>query len=142
MELLLARTTRTEESTIGLLSINGAFQCYTLEDVDRHITQGTHIDTIKERKVYGKTAIPSGRYEVAMTFSNRFKQYMPLLLNVPGFEGVRIHPGNKAADTEGCILLGETKAENFIGASKAAYSKFLTKLKAVEKTEKVFITIA
>jgi len=142
MELLLTRTTRTEESTIGLLAINGAAFCFTLEDKDRSLKQSDTLSQIQRSKVYGKTAIPSGRYEVAMTFSNRFKQYMPLLLNVPGFEGVRIHPGNKAADTEGCILLGETKAENFIGSSKAAYSKFLAKLKAVEKTEKVFITIA
>ena len=141
MELLLTRDTRTEESTIGLMSIDGAFQCYTLEDTDRHITQGTDLDVIKARKVYGKTAIPSGRYEVVMNMSARFKLYMPLLLSVPGFDGVRIHPGNKAEDTEGCILLGQTKATNFIGQSKIAYGKFLAKLKAVEQKEKVFITI-
>ena len=141
MELLLARTTRTEESTIGVLSINGVQQCYTLEDVDRHLSQIDTLSQIQRVKVHGKTAIPTGRYEVALTFSNRFQQMMPLLLNVPGFEGIRIHTGNKAADTEGCILLGETKGVNFIGQSKVAYTKFLAKLKAAMKTEKVFITV-
>lgn len=142
MELLLTRTTRTEESTIGTLSINGVQFCYTLEDKDRELEKSDPLWAIQSEKVWGKTAIPSGRYEVVMNMSARFKQYMPLLLNVPGFEGVRIHAGNKAADTEGCILLGTTKAKDFIGQSKIAYGKFLAKILEVEQTEKIFITIS
>lgn len=129
MELLLKRLHKTNNSTIGELSINGKFECYTLEDVER------------VEKVKGKTAIPKGRYQVIITMSNRFKVELPLLLNVPNFEGIRIHAGNKATDTEGCLLLGTTRSVDFIGNSKLAMSKFLPKLKESLKKEKVFITI-
>jgi hypothetical protein len=95
---------------------------------------------IKTKKVFAQTAIPAGRYEVIINFSNRFQQYMPLLLNVPGFEGVRIHPGNVPTNTEGCLLLGQTEGDDFIGNSRMAYRSFLPKLRAVEKSEKIFIT--
>lgn len=129
MELTLKRLTRTEKSTIGELHINGAFECYTLEDAER------------ASKVYGRTAIPKGRYEVMINYSNRFKQYMPLLLNVPNYEGVRIHSGNTDADTLGCVLVGQAKGVDVIGASRAAYKALFAKLKQVEKKEKIFITI-
>lgn len=129
MELLLKRLVKTERSTIGELSINGAFECYTLEDAER------------VSKVYGRTAIPKGRYEVIINYSNRFKQYMPLLLNVPNYEGVRIHSGNTSEDTLGCILVGQKKGVNVIGASRLAYKALFGKMKAIEKKEKIFITI-
>jgi hypothetical protein len=129
MELLLKRLHKTQKSTIGELSINGKFECYTLEDIER------------VEKVKGKTAIPKGKYEVIMTMSNRFKVILPLLLNVPNYEGVRIHAGNTAENTEGCLLLGTTRGIDFIGNSKLAMSKFLPKLKEALKKEKVFITI-
>ena len=66
---------------------------------------------------------------------------MPLLLNVPYFEGIRIHPGNKNEDTHGCLLVGTAKSKDFISNSKIAYQKLFDKLKAVSKTEKVFIEI-
>lgn len=141
MEIKLIRKIRTGKSTIGELYINNQRECFTLEDKDKGLTQKMPLSEITAKKDFGKTAIPSGRYEVALTFSNRFKQYMPLLLNVPGYEGVRIHPGNKAEDTEGCLLLGQTKASDFIGQSKLAYQAFLRQFKAVEKKEKIFITI-
>jgi len=99
------------------------------------------LDEIKAGKVHGKTAIPSGTYQVAITFSNRFKKYLPLLINVPGFEGIRIHPGNTAADTEGCLLPGEFRNHNQVTNSKKAFTKLFEKLKAVEKKEKITITI-
>jgi hypothetical protein len=129
MELVLKRLIKTEKSTIGELSINGAFECYTLEDAERI------------SKVYGRTAIPKGQYEVIINYSNRFKQYMPLLLNVPDYEGVRIHSGNTANDTLGCILVGQKKGVDVIGASRLAYKALFNKMKAVEKKEKIFITI-
>jgi hypothetical protein len=125
MELLLKRLHKTDESTIGELSINGKFECYTLEDVER------------KEKIYGKTAIPKGTYNVVMTMSNRFKIVLPLLLNVPNFEGVRIHAGNTAKDTEGCILLGQTRAINFVGSSKKAMANFKAKIKG----QKITLTI-
>ena len=129
MEPVLKRLIKTEKSTIGELSINGSFECYTLEDAERI------------SKVYGRTAIPKGQYEVIINYSNRFKQYMPLLLNVPDYEGVRIHSGNSSKDTLGCVLVGQKKGVDVIGASRLAYKALFDKMKAVEKKEKIFITI-
>ena len=129
MKLILKRKHKTSNSTIGELSIDGKFECYTLEDVER------------EKKIYGKTAIPKGTYEIVMTMSNRFKIVLPLLLNVPNFEGVRVHVGNYPKDTEGCILLGQTRSIDFIGNSKMAVVKFLQKLKVGLNNGKVYLTI-
>jgi len=140
MEILVNRRKKTKLSTISDVTIDGVFFCFGLEDVDRGLKQSDDIDVIKTKKVFAQTAIPAGRYEIIINFSNRFQQYMPLLLNVPGFEGVRIHPGNKAANTEGCLLLGQTVGADFVGNSRLAYRSFLPKLRAVEKKEKIFIT--
>ena len=135
MKLKVIRKEFTDLSTIGELSVNGVFECFTLEDKVRDFKADG------SGKVYGKTAIPKGNYEVVLTYSNRFKQVMPLLLNVPYFEGIRIHPGNKNEDTHGCLLVGNAKSKDLISNSKIAYQKLFDKLKAVSKTEKVFIEI-
>lgn len=129
MKLLLKRLHKTDKSTIGELYVDGKFECYTLEDVER------------KDKVFGKTAIPKGTYEVIMTMSNRFKKMMPLLLNVPGYEGVRIHSGNKPEDTEGCLLLGKTRGVDSIGESRNAIAAFYPKIESALKVSKVTITI-
>lgn len=129
MEIMVKRMTRTSESTLGSMFVNGEFECFTLEDAER------------ASKIYGRTAIPKGRYEVVISWSNRFQQYMPLLLNVPDFEGIRIHAGNDSADTLGCILVGRTRSPNWIGESRLAYVALMKKLRAVEKKEKIFITV-
>lgn len=129
MELKVIRETLTEDSTIGKMYINGKYHCFTLED------------KVRDEKIKNVTAIPKGRYEVIINFSNRFQQQMPLLLNVPNFEGVRIHWGNYSKDTEGCILVGSTKAVNMVGNSRTQYSKLMTELKKATKGEKIFITI-
>lgn len=129
MKIKLKRLHRTSNSTIGELSIDNKFECYTIEDIER------------DTKVHGKTAIPKGTYEIVMTMSNRFKVLLPLLLKVPNFEGVRIHAGNTAKDTEGCIILGQTRAIDFVGSSKKAMENFIPKLKEGLKKGKVFITI-
>jgi hypothetical protein len=129
MELLLKRLHKTDKSTIGELKVNNTFECYTLEDVER------------EEKVYGETAIPKGRYEIVISYSNRFKKFMPLLLNVPKFEGIRIHAGNTAKNTLGCILVGKSRGENQISNSRLAYESLFVKLKNASKKEKIFITI-
>ena len=87
-------------------------------------------DTVREGpKIAGKTAIPYGTYNVIITPSNRFKRYLPLLENVPNFTGVRIHPGNTSEDTEGCLLVGNTKGRNFVGESKAAFAILFHQIK-------------
>lgn len=136
MQLQLHRTDRTDTSTIGELAVDGKFQCYILEDVDRHLTS----DTL-QNKVHGKTAIPAGTYEIAVTFSTRFNKPLPLLLNVPGFEGIRIHPGNTSADTEGCLLPGTTKGPDKVLNSRIAFDKLFTVIRNGLKVGKVFITI-
>jgi len=141
MRLKLIRKTFTETSTIGELFINDQFECFILEDKDRGITQSQPLEVVKENKKFGITAIPKGTYEIAITFSNRFKQYLPLLMNVPAFEGIRIHSGNTADHTEGCLLPGVTMSRDMVQQSKTAFKKLFTKLKAVEKTEKITIEI-
>lgn len=134
MELKLIRKTFTDKSTIGELSINGKFFCYTLEDKDRKLEN-------RGKKIHSLTAIPRGKYTVIISFSNHFKQYMPQIINVPQFEGIRIHSGNKSENTEGCLLVGRTKSVDFIGESKLAYSALFSELKKVEKKEKITIEI-
>lgn len=116
----IRREIYTGKSTIGRLFVNGKFECYTLEDCAR--APGT--------KVPGATCIPAGNYSLTVNYSSRFKKMLPQLLAVPGFEGIRIHAGNTDADTEGCILVGQTWAENFVGKSRAAFSKLFARLQA------------
>lgn len=134
MKLSLFRNTFTDQATIGELTVDGRLLGYTLEDKDRNLEKGV-------KKIPAITAIPRGTYEVIINFSNRFQTYMPLLIGVPQFEGVRIHTGNTAADTEGCILIGKMRGANQIVKSRAAYAELLGLLKSVEKKEKIFITI-
>lgn len=119
MKLELIRDTFTEQSTTGRLLVDGKFQCFILEDVVR--PEGAP-------KVHGRTAIPYGTYEVAITMSARFKRPLPLLINVPNFAGIRIHPGNTSADTEGCLLPGETRGNNAVYSSRTAFDKLFKRL--------------
>ena len=132
MELLVERRWPTAESTIGTLLVDGEVECLTLED---------QVRPRDAPKVPGKTAIPAGRYEVRVTYSNRFKCALPLLLNVPNFEGIRIHAGNTAADTEGCILVGQERGLNTILRSRAALADLLPKIQAALREGYVFITL-
>ena len=116
MDIVVKRLHKTKKSTIGELSINGIFECYTLEDIEREV------------KIKGITAIPVGTYKVGISMSNRFKKLMPILYNVPNFEGVRIHSGNVAENTEGCILVGQTRSLDFIGNSRKAFDKLFKKM--------------
>lgn len=141
MELKLIRQIFTDNSTVGTLYINGEKQCYTLEDLDRELNDGMNEHEITQKKVYGKTAIPYGKYEVVITYSNNFKQYMPLLLGVKGFSGIRIHSGNTDADSLGCILVGNSIQKDFIGESRKAYQTLFAKLQKAVKQEKIFIEI-
>lgn len=141
MKLTLERSIFTNESTIGQLFIDGKFECYTLEDKDRGLCDSMSTLTINEIKQYGVTCIPYGKYQVKITYSNHFKRELPLLLNVKGYEGIRIHPGNTANDTLGCILPGNKIALNQIikGTSKPAFDSLFAKIKACK--EDIFIEI-
>ncbi len=142
MDLLLLRHP-TLKATPGDLLIGADLECHTLEDKDRGLVDTMTLAQIKKAKVYGQTAIPKGKYEIAITYSNNFKRYLPLLLNVPGYDGVRIHSGNTAADTLGCILVGGALAGDTIkgGTSRPAFDRLFAKLQAAAKKEKIWITI-
>jgi len=144
MQIKLTRQHFSEKCTIGELTIEGDdILLYTLEDVDRRLSQTDDLASIKQSKVFGQTAIPYGTYEVVMTFSNRFKRVMPQLLNVKGFEGVRIHSGNVAEQTEGCILCGYQKdvLNNMVLNSRAAIGELYMLLTEASKREKIYLTI-
>ena len=131
MELKILRKEFTENSTIGDFLIDGEFYFYVLEDMIRE--PGV--------KVPGKTAIPEGRYKVIIDQSTRFKRAMPHVLNVPGFEGIRIHAGNTDKDTEGCPLLGYTKSKDFVGNSRLAFNRFFDILYEALIHDKVYLTV-
>lgn len=117
MDLVLQRDDLTAERTIGKLSVDGAPECFTLEDVVR-----------EGPKVIHETAIPAGTYRVVITRSQRFGRMLPLLLDVPDFEGVRIHAGNGAGDTSGCLLVGMNRAHDSILSSQLALSALQPKI--------------
>lgn len=129
MNLTIVRDRLTAKSSIGTLSIDGVFECFTLEDVVRPV------------KIKGLTAIPYGAYELIISWSARFGRQLPLLLDVPHFDGIRIHAGNTDADTDGCILVGQTRETDRIGQSKAAFSALFAKLEVATKKEKIFVNI-
>lgn len=123
LDLVLERVQLDTDVTIGSLTLDGEWRCWTLEDPVR--APGV--------KVPGHTAIPPGRYRLAITHSNRFKRQLPLLQGVPGFEGVRIHAGNTAADTEGCILVGADRYPKSVGRSRVAFAALFVELQAAHK---------
>jgi hypothetical protein len=127
MKIEVKRLHRTENSTIGELTIDGKFECYTLEDVERDV------------KIKGETAIAKGTYKVIINQSNRFKRLLPLLIGVPNFEGVRIHAGNSNHDTEGCILVGQNRSTDYITKSRKAFDSLFTKM---QKAKNITITIS
>lgn len=134
MELTLNRIFLGGSATIGELLINDKHLCDTLEDRVRP----------EGEKVYGKTAIPEGKYEIELTHSSRFKKILPEILNVPNFSGIRIHTGNSSKDTEGCIIVGtwDGEKEDWVGSSKIAFDKLMSLLEeATNNKEKITITV-
>ena len=153
MELKVIRKAKTPEYTIGKLYIDGRLFCDTLEDCDRGLTQDMPLEEIKAKKVYGKTAIPTGTYEIDMnTVSPKFKDRswakpyggkLPRLVNVPGYEGVLIHVGNTSESTSGCLLVGKNSVKGMVTDSTRTFMSLMSKhlLPAKVKGEKITITI-
>ena len=137
----LHRKWRKSGYSIGILSIDGERVCETIEDADRGLNQTDSLETIKEKKIKGKTAIPTGTYEIKVTYSPRFKKNLPLLLNVPGYDGVRIHSGNTAEDTEGCILCGKNTEVGKVTNSRFWTGKVIEAIEKALKSGRVFINI-
>ena len=116
MNLVLTRYDYSPTRTIGFLTVDGVLECFTLEDTRRAV------------KIPGQTCIPAGTYDLRFTYSNRFKQSMPQVMDVPNFAGIRIHSGNTAADTEGCILVGQTRGADSIYNSRLAFGTLIGKI--------------
>lgn len=140
MKLTLKRIALRPTYTIGKLYIDNVYFCDTIEDTVRDINKNGKFDN-GEKKVHSKTAIPYGTYEIKWTYSPRFKKYTPQLMNVPSFEGIRIHAGNTSADTEGCVILGENKQVGKVLNSRATINKFYQIIKEACSNEKVTIEI-
>ncbi len=136
MEVTLTRIAKRETYTIGRLAINGTYFCDTLEPTWRDIGVGR-----PGRKVMGRTAIPEGRYPLVVTFSPRFKRWLPLLLHVPQFSGIRIHSGNTADDTEGCILPGLNTSRGRVTDSYLWERRLVAELGRRPEGEPVWITV-
>ena len=132
MELILTRIARKAEYTIGRLEDeNGKKLCDTLEPIWRNYDGG-------ELKIPKKSAIPEGTYRVVTTYSLRFRKYLPLLVGVPGFEGVRIHAGNTSRDTEGCILVGQNLQIGKVLWSRITLEKLM---KLIENEKEIYLII-
>ena len=132
MKLVLIRHARRADYTIGRLEDeNGKKICDTLEPTWRDYKGG-------EMKIPRKSAIPEGTYRVVVTKSRRFQKYLPLLVGVPGFEGVRIHAGNTSRDTEGCILVGQNLQGGKLLWSRITLEKLM---KLIENEKEIYLTI-
>lgn len=142
MKILVDRKWKKENYTIGIIYVDGKQFCNTLEDKDRGLTSSMSLAEIKSKKVYGQTAIPTGTYKVIMSYSQKFKKYLPEILDVKGYAGIRIHSGNVAADSLGCLLLGKNTQKGMVTNSRAYCSTFNSMLNdAISRGEKVTIEI-
>ena len=124
MEAVLERAWKRDTYTIGKFLINGQRFSESIEDTDRGLTQNMDLKEIQRIKVFGQTAIPTGTYTIKMTYSPKYKRQMPEVLNVPGYSGIRIHSGNTADDTEGCIVLGRNTKVGMVTESRKTCKEF------------------
>lgn len=135
MNLLLHRQVLDPAFTLGSLFSDDEFLGYTCEDTDRGLENGG-------KKIYGATAIPRGRYRVVLSWSERFQRYLPEVLGVPGFVGIRIHGGNRATDTLGCPLLGSERTADGVRNCKDVNLHLIALLEDAEhRKEEVWLTV-
>lgn len=148
MRIRIDRAWRKKGYTISRVIINGERfgdgknWCSVLEDEDRGLTSDMTVQEIRSLKILGKTAIPRGIYECVITYSPKFKRMLPLLLNVKGYSGIRIHSGNTASDTEGCLLPGINNAVGRVNNSRYWFNLLFTRIQDAERAgEQVWIEI-
>jgi hypothetical protein len=126
MKLKVVRDDETPARSLGKLYADDVYICETCEDADRHIEDGGE-------KVYGETAIPRGLYKVVLSHSAHFNRTLPEILNVPRFSGVRIHGGNTAADSLGCILVGRVRMADGIANCAATVQRIIDMIESAEE---------
>ena len=142
MELKLIRKYRKTDYTIGILYINNEYFCEILEDTDRGLKDSMSLEEIKKIKIKDQTCIPYGKYQILMTYSPKYKKIMPLVNNVKGFEGIRIHSGNTNKDTSRCLLPGFNKIKGQVINSRGTFNKLYSLIQtAINNNEKVTIEI-
>lgn len=142
MEITVKRQYKKETYTIGNVYVNGKWFSNSCEDTDRGLRSGMTLSQIKKIKIYQKTAIPYGTYNVTVYFWPKHRKNYPLLHDVPGFTGILIHGGATAKDSAGCLLLGENKIKGGL-VNSAPYVRKITTMceDAIKRGEKVTITI-
>lgn len=128
MRLTLKRIANKDNYCIGKLYINGKYFCDTLEDRDRGLDDSMTVEEILNQKKYGTTAIPCGIYTVLLTYSPKYKKIMPLINNVKGYSGIRIHSGNSSKDTLGCLLVGKNTVVGRLTDSRNTYNALFKRL--------------
>lgn len=144
MKLKNVRKFKGDQYTIGDLYIDNVKVCNICEDPVRVLVDKNKdgdFDDAGEGKVYGDTAIPAGTYNVVITYSNRFKKYLPLLIDVPGYEGIRIHPGNSNKDTHGCLLPGVNTSKGTVSESSKWFTYVFDKISNAINIKKEKVTI-
>ena len=141
MNLTLKRLNLTPNYTEGELYVNGVYFCKTLEDTNRDLNKNGQFDN-NEKKVYGETCIPYGKYKIILSYSPKFKRELPEILEVPNFQGIRMHRGNKISDTLGCVLCGEKVKNGYLSNSTPYEIKLVELFKqAKSRNEESFIEI-
>lgn len=139
MRLTLIRIANRPTYCIGKLYIDGKWFCDVIEDVDRGLSDEMAEEEIIKKKIKGETAIPTGIYPVYLTYSPKYKKKMPLIDNVKGYSGIRIHSGNTSKDTEGCLIVGKNKEVGKVLESRKTYNALFKKL--VQTNSKIIIDI-
>lgn len=126
MEVRVSRFMFDKDFTMSRVYVDGDFFCFGLEPYDASITTDTPIDTILElKKNKGKIAIPIGTYNLTYNWSNKYKKKLPLILDTPGFRGVRMHSGNRVEDTLACLLCGKFYKNGWLSDSRNTMAKFI-----------------
>ena len=123
MNLKLVRIAFKDTYTIGKLYVDGVYFSDTIEDKDRGLDDSMTVREILNKKVKGETAIPTGHYNIEITYSPKYKRLMPLILGVKGYSGIRIHSGNTSKDTEGCLLVGKNTKVGMVTESRNTYQR-------------------
>ena len=140
MKLTLRRIAFRDTYTIGKLYIDVVYFSDVIEDTDRGLDDTMSVEDILKLKVKGETAIPTGIYEVTITYSPKYKRLMPLINNVKGYSGIRIHSGNTAKDTEGCLIVGKNTKVGMVTDSRITYNALFKRLQQA-KNQKIIIDI-
>lgn len=128
MRITLVRIANRPTYCIGKLYIDGKWFCDVIEDVDRGLDDAMDEKEILNRKIKGETAIPTGIYQVLLTYSPKYKRIMPLIANVKGYSGIRIHSGNTAKDSEGCLIVGKNTKVGMVTDSRNTYNALFKRL--------------